>query len=250
VDPYAWAWDAEMLVLVSLMTAAYAFSLRFFRPGRWRVASFLLAQALLLAVSITPVETLALNFLLSAHLLQNVVYAEWAPALIVLGLAPAAAARIARLPGVRTVSRPVIALPLWIGTYFVWHLPPLYDAALAHPATLLHLEHACYFAAGLVFWWPILQDEPQRLAYGQRAAYVFAAFVFASPIGLLLALLPDPVYEFYEAAPRVWGLSPLSDQQIAGVTMAVEQAVVFFAAFAFFFLLFMEEHEAPHHETT
>jgi len=48
---------------------------------------------------------------------------------------------------------------------------------------------------------------------------------------LLLALLPRTVYAFYERAPELWGLSHLADQQIAGVTMAVEQAVVFFAVF-------------------
>ena len=60
--------------------------------------------------------------------------------------------------------------------------------------------------------------------------YVFAAFVLAGPLGLGLALLPRPVYDFYERAPELWGLSHLADQQIAGVTMAAEQAVVLFAA--------------------
>jgi cytochrome c oxidase assembly factor CtaG len=68
--------------------------------------------------------------------------------------------------------------------------------------------------------------------------------VLASPIGLLLALLPEPVYDFYLEAPRLWGLTPLADQQIAGVIMAVSEAVVFFAVFAFFFVRFMAEEEA------
>ena len=62
---------------------------------------------------------------------------------------------------------------------------------------------------------------------------LFAAFVLASPVGLLMALLPEAAYSFYEEAPeRLWGLSPLTDQQLAGVTMTSEQAVVFFAASA------------------
>jgi putative membrane protein len=64
-----------------------------------------------------------------------------------------------------------------------------------------------------------------------------------SPLGLLLALLPSAIYDFYEAAPRLWGLSALTDQQIAGVTMAAEQAAVLFAAFAFCFARFMREQE-------
>src|SRR5437764_14605907 len=91
-------------------------------------------------------------------------------------------------------------------------------------------------------WWPVIHG---RHSSGSKAAYLFCAFVLASPLGLLLALLPDPVYSFYEARPTVWGLSHLLDQEIAGTTMAGEQAVVFFAAFLFYFLRFMDEEERP-----
>ena len=248
MDPYAWAWDPEVLVLVPLLTLAYLAALRRYPASRGRIAAFLGGQLMVLAAGITPLETLALEYLLSAHLLQNVVYAEWAPALVVAGLAPALAARLARLPGVRLATHPAVALPLWLATYFIWHVPLLYDTALEHPATLLHVEHASYFVAGIALWWPVFQDEPHHLSSGSRAAYVFAAFVFGSPLGLLLALLPDAVYAFYEDAPRLWGLSPLTDQQLAGITMASEQAIVFFGVFAFFFLRFLREQEALEEE--
>src|SRR5437016_3724098 len=94
----------------------------------------------------------------------------------------------------------------------------------------------------IAFWTPLhhlgLHDLPRRLASGRRAAYAFASFVLASPLGLLLALLPKPAYSFYEHAPRLGGLSPLVDQQIAGVTMASEQAIVLFAVFLFWFRRF------------
>ena len=64
--------------------------------------------------------------------------------------------------------------------------------------------------------------------------------MLASPLGLLLALLPDTVYSFYEARPTVWGLSHILDQEIAGTTMAAEQAIVFFAAFVFYFARFLQ----------
>jgi cytochrome c oxidase assembly factor CtaG len=72
--------------------------------------------------------------------------------------------------------------------------------------------------------------------------YAFAAFVLASPLGLLLALLPRPVYDFYVAQQeRVWGLSPLADQELAGATMASEQAIVLFVVFAYWFRRFLAE---------
>ena len=68
--------------------------------------------------------------------------------------------------------------------------------------------------------------------------------MLASPLGLVLALLPSSIYGFYESAPRLWGVGALTDQQIAGVVMAVSEAIVFFVLFAFFFVRFMAEEEA------
>ncbi|HEU5405632.1 MAG TPA: cytochrome c oxidase assembly protein, partial [Gaiellaceae bacterium] len=134
---------------------------------------------------------------------------------------------------------------VWLANYFTWHAPPVYDYALRHQSWLIHLEHACYFGTGLLVWWPLVHDLPRRLASGARAAYAFAAFLLSSPLGLLLALIPKPVYDFYVDQPRrIWGLSPLTDQQIAGVTMAAEEAIVFFVVFLFWFRRFLEEEGA------
>ena len=198
----------------------------------------------------TPLEALSYH-LLSMHLLQNVILAEWAPALLVLAIPPALAERIGILPGVRHLTRPPVALGLWLLTYFVWHLPLAYDTALEHPATLLHLEHVCYLAAGSLLWWPVVQDAPQRLSNASKALYLFLAFLLASPVGLLLALAPEPAYDYYVEGGGLWGLGANTDQQIAGVTMAVEQSIVFFAVFAVYFFRFLGDEErasAPHAE--
>jgi len=232
------AWDE--VVLVAAMSGGYALACRRMTCSRGQIVAFAAGQLLILAAFVSPLQTLALHYLLSAHLLQNVVLAEWAPLLIVAGIPPGIAASISRLPGVAFLTHPAVALPLWLLSYTVWHVPDVYDAALRRPETLLHLEHASYFATGLLLWWPVVHRSPRSLSFGARAAYLFAAFALASPIGLMLALIPDAVYDFYVEAPRIWGLSPLADQQIAGVTMAAEQAIVFFALFAYFFRLFME----------
>jgi putative membrane protein len=227
---------------VIALAVAYALAVRGRRPGRWRVAAFAAGCLLLLATAVTPLDALSYH-LLSAHLLQNVVLAEWAPALLVLGVPATLAARLAQNGPARLLTRPPIALGLWLVTYYLWHIPPAYDAALEHPA-LLHLEHACYLAAGVLLWWPVLQDAPHGLSSAARAVYLFAAFVLASPIGLLLALLPEPAYDWYAEGGGLWGLAPHSDQQLAGVAMSVEQAAVFFAVFAVFFFRFLTEEEA------
>ncbi len=231
-DPYAWPLDPDALLVVPALCVAYVLLTRTHRSPPWRIACFAAGMLLLLGVFATPLDTLALHHLLTAHLLQNVVVAEWAPALVALGLPPALARRV-HVPL-------VLALPLWLGTYFFWHIPAVYDFALEHHHTVLHLEHATYFASGLMLWWPVVHGRylPQT-----KAMYLFAAFVLASPLGLLLALLPEPVYDFYEQRPTVWGLSHLTDQQLAGITMAAEQAVVFFAVFTWFFLRFLKDEE-------
>ena len=226
----------EAVGFVPVLALGYALVVRAEPPGRFRVAAAVGALALIFAAFATELQSLALHTFLWAHLLQNVVLAEWAPALLVLAIPPAFGRRAARWP----IFRPAIALPLWIVTYIAWHLPWVYDYALRHPHSLLHVEHAMYFVAGLALWWPVVHGH---YSAGVKAGYLFAAFVLASPIGLLLALVPRPFYAFYAHAPRTWGPGPVGDQQIAGVTMAVEQALVFFAVFTLYLFRFLREEE-------
>ena len=52
-----------------------------------------------------------------------------------------------------------LTLPLWLGTYFAWHVPPIYDTALEQSGWLLHLEHLTYFLAGVLMWWPVVHGR-------------------------------------------------------------------------------------------
>jgi cytochrome c oxidase assembly factor CtaG len=228
--------SAEAVGFVPALALGYVLVARAEPPGRERIAAAVAALALIFASFATELQPLALHTFLWAHLLQNVVLAEWAPALLVLAIPPAFGRRIARL----ALFSPAVALPFWIVTYIVWHLPWVYDSALRHPHSLLHLEHAMYLVAGVALWWPVVHGVYPA---GVKAAYLFGAFVLASPIGLMLALVPRPFYAFYEHAPRSWGPGPLGDQQIAGVTMAVEQAVVFFAVYTLYLFRFLRDEE-------
>jgi cytochrome c oxidase assembly factor CtaG len=242
VTPGAWSWNAEAVVPLALAGWYLAAT----RDGRepLRMISFLAGCALLVASLVTPLDTLARTYLVWAHLLQNVVLAEWAPLLLVAGIPPALAERLSAPRVVRALTHPFVALPVWVATYALWHIPALYDAALGRPGSLLALEHATYVIAGILFWWCVWQADPHRLSSGARAGYVVAAFVLSAPLGLVLALVPRALYGFYAHAPeRVSGLSRLTDQQLGGMTMAAEQSVVFFAVFAYWFLRFLGEQE-------
>ena len=232
------------------LSAAYVVSQLRYPASPLRRLCFAAAMVVLLLALASPVQTIATHYLVLAHFLQNVALAEWAPALVVLGIAPAAAAVIGRARIVRLVARPAVALPLWLIVYAVWHIPVVYDAALRNQGWLLPIEHASYFAAGLVLWWPVFQREPRALGSGAKSLYLFGAFVLASPLGLLMALLPTPIYSFYEQAPRIWGIGPLRDQQLAGMLMSVAEAVLFFAVFCVFFARFLAEEDRDEARTS
>src|SRR3954468_3957726 len=221
--------SAEGVLLAPVLAVLY---LTVIRPKGPRAIAATVALLMIFAAFFTGLQALATHTFLWAHLLQNVVLAEWAPALLVLAIPHEKAKR---------VNVPMLpALAVWLIVCFAWHLPWAYDYALRHQHSLFHLEHLTYLLAGIAVWWPVVPG-PQNA--GTKALYLFAAFVLASPIGLILALIPRPIYDFYEHAPRTWGPGPLGDQQIAGVTMALEQAFVFFAAFAYFLSRFLQEEQ-------
>lgn len=235
----AWPVAAEAVVGIPLLVCGYAYTQRRYPSSLPRRLAFVVAVVLLVAAFATPIQTIAVRYLLSAHLFQNVATAEWASGLTVVAIAPSLAERLERSAAVRKLTHPLVALPVWLATYYAWHVPWIYDSALRHPHSLLHLEHATYFVAGTLMWWPVVHG---RWSDGVKALYLFGAFVLASPLGLLLALLPHPVYSFYERAPHLW-IGHVTDQEIAGMTMALEEALVFFGAFTVYLTRFLR-HEA------
>ena len=248
MSPTDWSWSGEALAPL-LLAAGYLVATRGCQGADGVPRASSAAAPSSSSALVTPLDTLAREYLVWAHLLQNVVFAEWAPLLLVLGVPATLGERIGGVGAVRFLTHPFVALPLWVGVYAAWHVPALYDAALRRPDSLLVLEHATYLVTGILFWWCVWQDAPHRLSSPARAAYAFGAFVVSAPLGLVLALVPEPLYDSYADAPeRVWGLSRLTDQQLGGMTMAAEQSIVFFVVFAYWFLRFLSEQERVEEE--
>ena len=101
-----------------------------------------------------------------------------------------------------------------------WHIPNLFDAAL-QDENIHVLEHACFFVAAIPFWWVILQPYPgrPRLSYAWRFLYVLLATIPESALGFIIILAGSPVYTYYTQVPRLWGMSVLDDQMLAGNIM-------------------------------
>jgi putative membrane protein len=216
------------------------------RPSHGRAALFGLGIALVVLSLNSPLETIAVHYLLVIHLLQNVMIADWAPPLLILGLTPATRAAVARRGGrpLELATRPAVVLPFWLAVWYGVHLPPFYDWAL-RAGWPLNLEHGLLILAGLLFWWPIFSDEPQHISTAVRLAYLGIAFVGSAFLSLAYIFSARAFYAFYEHAPRLWGLSATKDQNLGGILMNGEQLIVFFAALSYFLLrLLSEEDEA------
>lgn len=234
----AFSFEPLFLVLALAAAAVYARAARRDPPGGWRVTAFA-AGAFLVAASLnSPLETIAAKRLLLIHLLQNALIADVAPLLLLLGLTPAMRAALAARGASRIRSR--FVLPVWLLAWYGTHMAPFYDWAL-RSGWGLNLEHAILIGAGLLFWWPIVSG---RLSPPAGLGYLGVAFVGSSFLGLAYIFSSSAFYSFYETAPRLWGLSPVRDQNLGGILMNGEQTVVFLLAIGWFILRLLDEEHA------
>jgi cytochrome c oxidase assembly factor CtaG len=243
-DPSAFTFEPLFVALGAAAAVAYARAARGAEVAWWRIAAFALGIVLVVGALNSPLETIASHYLLLVHLLQNVMISDWAPPLLIIGLTPAMRAAVARRGGrvFAFVTRPQIALPIWLVGWYVIHLAAFYDTALRN-VWLLNLEHVALVAIGLVFWWPVISDAPRALSAPVRIAYLGAGFVLSVFLGLGLTFAGSAFYDFYEGAPRLWGLDPVQDQNLGGVLMTGEQAIVFLAAIIWQLLRLLREEE-------
>lgn len=211
---------------------------------RWRIGCFAAGLLLVAGALNSPLETIAAHYLLLVHLLQNVMLADWAPPLLVIGLTPAMRAAIAVRGGrpLAALTQLRVALPVWLVAWYVIHFASVYDFALERDWAL-NLEHLVLLAIGFVFWWPVLTDSPHAAPTLLRTAFVLAGFLGSAFLGLALTFSGDAFYGFYEDAPRLWGLSPTQDQNYGGVLMTTEQALVFLAAIGWLLARMFREDE-------
>jgi putative membrane protein len=238
-----WMISLEVLAGLVLIAALYASGLR----RLWQHAgigqgvrqsqavSFLCGIAALGTALSSPLETLSAA-LFSAHMLQHIVLILLVPPLLISGVpgyvlwwvlplpARKRVARMWRRPSLmrRTWQLALHPIPAWllhITVLWIWHLPALYEAAVQHEA--IHaLEHAMFLVTAGLFWWVLLHPlGRRRMNHGVGALYLFVTSLQGSALGVLISLAPRPWYAVYADRTVPWGLSPLQDQQLAGLIM-------------------------------
>ena len=181
-----------------------------------------------------PVHDLSDYYLFSAHMVQHLLLTLIMPPLLLLGtpgwmleplLRPRPVAAVARL-----VTRPIAAYALFNVTVAAWHVPALYNSAVAHHD--VHIaQHLMFMVTAVLMWWPLLSPLPKlpRLPYPGQLLYCFLMSVPMTVVAVYIAMADNLLYPGYASAPRLWGISPMLDQHIGGLIMWVPGGLFFYA---------------------
>jgi putative membrane protein len=251
-----WLPDPAVLAPLALFAGIYIWRFREARreaggrgAGLAQAAAFAGAMLALLLALASPIDGLGDDYLFSAHMVQHVLLGDIAPLLFLLSLS-----RVIMRPATRRLqgleralgplANPATGIVLWLSIMYLWHIPALYDAAVEHP--LLHVfEHACFFTAGVALWWPLIQPVPmrRRLTGMQPLVYIASAKAGLAALGLLLTWKSAAIYPYYESTPRIWGLSPVADQNVGGAIMMVEQSLTLVLVLVFLFVRMLAQSE-------
>ncbi len=244
----AWSFEPGVVLPLALSAGLYVRGLRVVwrQAGaghgirHWQAWSAAAGWLLLVVALISPVDALG-GALFSAHMAQHELLMAAAAPLLVLGrpvvailwALPIAWRRAAgRSAGGRPVRAawraltwPSVAWLLHATAIWGWHLPRLYDAAVASEGVHA-LEHASFLGTALLFWWALIHGHAARHRQGTAVLYLFTTAVHTTALGAILALTSRPLYPVYTST-ALWGLSPLEDQQLAGLIMWVPGGVAY-----------------------
>ncbi len=244
----SWSLQPQLTVPLVALAALYArgwFVLPRRQPpfaGR-HLACFLGGLATVFVAVASPLEPLSV-FLLQVHMVQHLLLLLVAPPLLWL-----AAPELPCLMGLpawfndwvlpvlrlrvvnhawRMVTHPAFAWTSCTVVFWLWHAPQLYDLTLRLPP-VHYLEHACFFATGLLFWFPVIQPYPGRPRFSRWVLlpYLFLAGLQGTVLSALITFSDHVLYPHYAAVPRLWNISPLTDQAVAGAVMWIGGSIAY-----------------------
>jgi cytochrome c oxidase assembly factor CtaG len=201
-----------------------------------------------LAALVSPIDSLG-DQLMVMHMVQHMLLLDLAPILLILGLT-----KVLLRPVTRRVhalerragylAHPAFAVLAYAGLLWFWHVPSIYDSAQGEAA--LHvLEHLCFAAAGTLYWWHVLSPIRSRMRLGGLGpvTYMASGKLLVGILGVAIAFAPHVIYPFYAHKAHYWGLTPLEDQMLAGLVMALEQSIVMGIALVVLFVQMLAESE-------
>ena len=211
--------------------------------------AFGLGLASIWAAADWPVHELAEERLYSVHMVQHMLLSFVAPPLLLVGTPDWMArallgwAPLARL--VRRLARPLVALILFNVVIALTHWPVVVDMTVRHE--LAHLgAHMILFGSALLMWMPVASPllEIPRLPYPGQMMYLFAQSILPTIPASFLTFGQTPMYPVYAEMPRIWGISAIGDQRMAGLFMKIVGGLILWSIIAaLFFRWYKQENE-------
>lgn len=260
-----WAVEPVTIVVLTASAAVYAAGTQavWRRAGRgrgvsgWQAAAFAGGLLSIAVALLSPVAWLS-GILFSVHMTQHEILMLVAAPLLVIGrpLLPVLWAvpvrtreawgrwtgRPAFARAWRALTAPAVVFSLHAAAIWIWHVPRLYERALADEAVHA-LEHVSFLVTAALFWWGMVHGRYGRIGYGVAVAYVFLTGIHTSVLGALLTVAPGVWYPAYTAAGAAWHLDALEDQQLAGLLMWIPSGVVFIVVGLALFAAWLGESE-------
>lgn len=252
---YTWNWEPGLLIGLFLQASAYLACvgpLRSWFPGsaavpKSQIQIFLLGWLTLFVALVSPIDTLG-GYLLTMHMVQHLLLTLIAPPLMLLGTPRWLFRPLLRIPGVLAIGRfitaPIAAFIIYNYTFSLWHVPRFYELTLNDQ--LYHIaEHAMFFGTAVLAWWSICSplDEIPQLHPGGKVLYLFLQSLPPTILGAILTFAEEPLYPSYVRAPRVWGFTPMLDQELAGLLMWIPGSLVFFGVLTVIFIRWLNRDE-------
>ena len=132
-------------------------------------------------------------------------------------------------PAARWATKPIRCFAIFNVVVAGWHLPPLYNYALAHHRVHI-VQHLMFLAASVLMWWPVLSPLPElpRLNYPGQMLYLFLLSIPMAIVAVYISYADGLLYPMYASAPRIWGITPMNDQLIGGLIMWIPGGFFFY----------------------
>jgi putative membrane protein len=264
--PWTWSWQPfpGVWAFVALVAGSYAFALKRLEPARFagddrpatrrEIALFALGVVALWIGLDWPVGLLSAGYLLSARTIQNLLFVMAAPPLLLLGTPRWLLRRLLRgrlaFRAARLCTRPLVPLVIYNAVLVGVHLPPAVNLASGSQVLSFGVD-MLVIASGLVFWWPALGRLPelQPLGYPGRIGYLLLSVFVPTVPAVFYTYARYPIYELYELAPRVAGISAVTDQQVAGLTMKTVGGLILFTVMSVMFFRWHRIERDQEHPT-
>ena len=232
---WRWSIHPSTVIGIAALGALYVWASLKLRAQPTRAQRLLFFSGLLLMFASLngPIHDLSDDYLFSAHMVQHLLLTLVMPPLLLAGVPGSTLRPILSKRGIAPVARFFTRAPITFVVFNLviaaWHLPPLYNAAMANHNIHI-LEHLMFMFTAVLMWWPLLSQLPEfpRLAYPGQMLYSFLMSIPMSIVAVYIAMSDHVLYPAYAAAPRVLPISPLEDQLLGALIMWIPGGIIFY----------------------